>query len=58
MPPTPPPPQVPLQPQKTAPAKAPERDARRRRLEDALRQNLKKRKHQARSRAAAPTPQK
>ena len=52
----PPPPEVPPQPRKTAPAKASERDARRGRLEEALRDNLKKRKHQARARAAAPAP--
>ena len=39
---------------KTVLAKASERDARRQRLDDALRENLKKRKHQARARAAAP----
>ena len=39
---------------KTALTKASERDARRQRLDDALRENLKKRKHQARARAAAP----
>ena len=50
--------QAPPKVRKAASAKASERDARQQRLEEALRENLKRRKHQARARATVAAPEK